>query len=58
MSIKLGQLRRWRDGTFKGGVFIVISGGPGAFLIEEYGVIRGVSAAAIRTTELLSDVDG
>jgi hypothetical protein len=58
MNIKLGQLRRWKDGAFKDGIFLVVGAGPYAsYLIEEYGVIRGISRAAIEASELLSDVE-
>lgn len=58
MNIKLGQLRRWKDGAFKDGIFLVVGNGPYAsYLIEEYGTIRGISRAAIEASELLSDVE-
>jgi len=58
MSIKIGQLRRWKDGAFKDGVFLVVSReGDSCYLIDEYGVIRGISRAAIEASEILSDVE-
>lgn len=58
MNIKLGQLRRWKDGTFKDGLFVIMSNGPYSYLIEEYGVTRRVSYAAILTSELVNDTSG
>ena len=56
MNIKLGQLRRWRDGTFKDGLFIIMGDGPTAYLIEEYGATRHVSYSTITGhSELVSD---
>jgi len=58
MNIKLGQLRRWKDGAFKGGLFLVVGTGPhSTYLIDEYGSIRGISRAAIESSELISDVE-
>ncbi len=55
MNIKLGQLRKWKDGAFKDGLFLIMSKGPHSYLIEEYGVFRHVSYAAIMSSELVSD---
>jgi hypothetical protein len=58
MNIKLGQLRRWKDGAFKGGIFLVVGTGPySSYVIEEYGSIRGISRAAIESSELIRDVE-
>jgi hypothetical protein len=55
MNIKLGQLRRWTNGAFKDGLFLIMSKGPYAYLIEEYGVTRHVSYSSIMSSELVSD---
>jgi hypothetical protein len=55
MNIKLGQLRKWKDGAFKDGLFLIMSNGPRSYLIEEYGIVRHVSYAAIMSSELVSD---
>jgi hypothetical protein len=56
MNIKIGQLRRWRDGHFKDGLFLVISECNHSYLIDEYGSTRHVSYSAIRSSVLVSDV--
>ena len=55
MNIKLGQLRRWKNGAFKDGLFLIMSKGPFSYLIEEYGVTRYASYSSIMSSELVSD---
>jgi hypothetical protein len=57
MNIKLGQLRRWRGGTFKDGFFLVMSAGPHSYLIDEYGATRHVSRSAVMSSDLIDDVE-
>lgn len=58
MNIKLGQLRRWKCGMFKDGLFIIINNGPYSYLIEEYGITRYVSHSTIMSSELVHDASG
>lgn len=56
MNVKLGQLRRWKDGAFKDGLFLVLEITDRTLLINEYGSIRQISVHAVHASEIVSDV--
>jgi hypothetical protein len=55
MNVKLGQLRRWKDGAFKGGLFLVLEITERTLLINEYGSIRQISVHAANASEIVGD---